>query len=107
MGVYFPDFLSLSTRHTTVATAAHIPSLMGATSLEMKFQLNFDHCLPSYQYEGIPLPRPEVTTYEYLDFFPKKAIEGETLNITFRGYIPYGCGQTAMVKVWFVCMGVW
>eukprot|EP00670_Eutreptiella_braarudii_P005891 CAMPEP_0174286156 /NCGR_PEP_ID=MMETSP0809-20121228/10652_1 /TAXON_ID=73025 ORGANISM="Eutreptiella gymnastica-like, Strain CCMP1594" /NCGR_SAMPLE_ID=MMETSP0809 /ASSEMBLY_ACC=CAM_ASM_000658 /LENGTH=1542 /DNA_ID=CAMNT_0015382103 /DNA_START=109 /DNA_END=4737 /DNA_ORIENTATION=- len=85
--------------HTTVATAAHIPSLMGATSLEMKFQLNFDHCLPSYQYEGIPLPRPEVTTYEYLDFFPKKAIEGETLNITFRGYIPYGCGQTAMVKI--------
>lgn len=87
------------TWHPTTAVAAMIPSLASSSSLELKFVLDFDHCLPSYQYLGIPLPKPDVTTYDYIDFFPKVAIEGETLNITFRGYIPYGCGQTAHVKI--------
>jgi len=92
--------LGLNTTWTpTTAMAAHMPHLSGATHLEVKYVLEFDSCLPSYQYVGIPLPRPEVTNYDFIDFFPKKAMEGEVLNITFRGYIPYGCGQTAMVKI--------
>ena len=102
--VYFDEFdtLKLGLNTTWVpTTTVGLPHLSGATHLEVKYALEFDQCLPSYQYVGIPLPRPAVTNNEFLDFFPKKAVEGEVLNITFRGYIPYGCGQTALVKVCF------
>eukprot|EP00668_Euglena_longa_P002393 GGOE01002772.1.p1 GENE.GGOE01002772.1~~GGOE01002772.1.p1 ORF type:complete len:1492 (-),score=421.94 GGOE01002772.1:347-4822(-) len=71
----------------------------GLSNLELMYELAFTRCVPVYQHIGLKLPSPEVTNSAFMDFFPKEANAGETLTITFTGYIPNGNGQTSLVKI--------